>query len=118
MKLANDLMKGAKQAKEHAEEMNLLDRQFAGLNMKEMTNLEPSSAEFKECDQYLSRTVGATHGTNYRVRAVFTRPRLLTRNRSKTSSESSERAKETASRIRRTLAGQIQIGDYCGTGLE
>lgn len=71
MQLANDLMKGAKKGKEHAEEVNLLDRQFQGLGMQEMDPIDHGSDEFRELENYLTKSVGHTHGTQYRVEDIF-----------------------------------------------
>jgi len=71
MQLANDLMKNAKKSKEHAEEINLLDRQFQGLGMQEMTPLEYKTTEFTELENYLTKSVGHTHGTRYKVQDIF-----------------------------------------------
>jgi len=71
MQLANDLMKNAKKGKERAEEINLLDRQYQGLGMQEMTPLDPKSNEFTDLEDYLTRSVGHTHGTRYKVQDIF-----------------------------------------------
>lgn len=52
-------------------EIHPLDRQFQGLGLEEMTPLEPTSAEFAELRTYLCQSVGATHGTNYKVQDIF-----------------------------------------------
>lgn len=71
MQLASDLMKNAKKGKEKAEEVNLLDRQFQGLGMNEMEPVPQSSEEFKELEAYLTKSVGHTHGTRYKVQDIF-----------------------------------------------
>ncbi|KAK5953744.1 hypothetical protein OHC33_005013 [Knufia fluminis] len=71
MQLANNLMKDAKKSKEKAEEVNLLDRQYQGLGMQEMTPLDPKSSEFTELENYLTKSVGHTHGTRYKVQDIF-----------------------------------------------
>ena len=71
MQLANDLMKNAKKGKERAEEINLLDRQFEGLGMAEMTPVDKQTTEFEELEKYLVRSVGHTHGTRYKVQDIF-----------------------------------------------
>lgn len=71
MQLANDLMKDAKKGKDKAEAMNLLDRQYQGLGMQEMTPLNPKSTEFTDLESYLTGSVGHTHGTQYKVQDIF-----------------------------------------------
>ncbi|KAJ9652795.1 hypothetical protein H2198_007977 [Neophaeococcomyces mojaviensis] len=71
MQLANDLMKNAKKGKEKAEEVSLLDRQYEGLGMRAMDPVDPKSMEFKELQDYLTKSVGHTHGISYRVQDIF-----------------------------------------------
>lgn len=71
MQLANDLMKGAKKSKDKAEEVNLLDRQYAGLGMNAMEPVSPDSKEFTELASYLTKSVGHTHGYRYQVQDIF-----------------------------------------------
>ncbi|KAI0171974.1 PARP-domain-containing protein [Hypoxylon sp. FL1284] len=52
-------------------EMNMLDRQFRGLGMQEMTPLSKTSDEFKQLHDYLMQTKGATHTVNYQVSQIF-----------------------------------------------
>ncbi|KFY23783.1 hypothetical protein V493_05637 [Pseudogymnoascus sp. VKM F-4281 (FW-2241)] len=54
-----------------AEQINLLDRQFQGLGIQEMTPLGPKSSEFGELKNYLLRTQGATHNLNFKVEHIF-----------------------------------------------
>src|SRR3569833_585132 len=54
-----------------AETMHPLDRQFAGLGMREMTPLDSASDEFLELSKYLVGTCGATHNTRYEVESIF-----------------------------------------------
>lgn len=68
MQLANDLMKGAKKSKE---EISLIDQQYSGLGMQEMTPLDRSKSEFKDLEAYLTKSVGHTHGTKYQVQDIF-----------------------------------------------
>lgn len=71
MQLANDIMKTAKKTKAVAEESNILDRQYQGLNLEEMTPLHVDSKEFRELQAYLMQTVGHTHGVRYQVQEIF-----------------------------------------------
>lgn len=48
-----------------------LDRQFQGLNMNEMSPLDPSSQEFTELETYLMDSKGATHYLSYKVEDIF-----------------------------------------------
>jgi len=51
--------------------VNILDKQFQGLNLNEMTPLERQSVEFSELQKYLVNTRGATHNMNYEVDEIF-----------------------------------------------
>ncbi|KAK5064892.1 hypothetical protein LTR84_000726 [Exophiala bonariae] len=70
MQLANDIMKMAKNKKDQ-EKVHVLDRQFKGLGMQEMTPLESKSKEFREIETYLMKTHGSTHGYSYKVDDIF-----------------------------------------------
>lgn len=48
-----------------------LDRQFKGLNMNEMSPLDPTSTEFTELETYLKISRGATHHLSYKVEDIF-----------------------------------------------
>ncbi|XHG00308.1 hypothetical protein AWENTII_003772 [Aspergillus wentii] len=67
MDVANEIMNDSKDA----DEIHMLDRQFQGLGMNEMTPLDHKSAEFKELEQYLSQTRGSTHRIRYSVINIF-----------------------------------------------
>ncbi|KAJ2895246.1 hypothetical protein MKZ38_006746 [Zalerion maritima] len=67
MKDAQNILK----AEKTKEEMNLLDRQFAGLGLEEMTTLDRKSTEFSELSAYLTGTKGETHHVNYEVQQIF-----------------------------------------------
>ncbi|OBT46827.1 hypothetical protein VE00_01944 [Pseudogymnoascus sp. WSF 3629] len=54
-----------------AEKINLLDRQFQGLGIQEMTPLGPQSSEFGELKNYLLSTRGSTHNLNCKVEQIF-----------------------------------------------
>lgn len=47
------------------------DRQFASLNMEEMTALDTASDEFTNLAEYLIQTKGETHNVKYRVEEIF-----------------------------------------------
>lgn len=68
MKDASLLMKGDKK---DVEKINMLDRQFQGLGMNEMTPLSSTSDEFRHLKDYLMNTRGATHSANYQVAQIF-----------------------------------------------
>lgn len=68
MKDASLLMKGDKK---DVEKINMLDRQFQGLGMDEMTPLSSTSDEFRHLKDYLMNTRGATHSANYQVAQIF-----------------------------------------------
>lgn len=71
MQLANDIMKTAKGNKHQMEEANLLDRQYQGLGMHEMTPRDLKSTEAAELSSYLIRSAGATHHFNCKVQDIF-----------------------------------------------
>ena len=68
MKDAANIMKNEKK---DVERINVLDRQFKGLNMDEMTPLKGDSKEFLELKNYLVDTRGSTHNANYQVDQIF-----------------------------------------------
>ncbi|KAK8027185.1 hypothetical protein PG991_004241 [Apiospora marii] len=68
MKDASGIMKGDEK---DAEKINLLDQQFQGLGMEEMTTLKRDSAEFRELANYLMATRGQTHNANYQIAQIF-----------------------------------------------
>lgn len=53
------------------EKMNMLDKQYRGLGMDEMTPLSQNSEEFVQLKSYLMDTRGATHTANYQVAQIF-----------------------------------------------
>ncbi|KAK6064941.1 hypothetical protein SCUP515_11503 [Seiridium cupressi] len=53
------------------ERLNILDRQFQGLGMEEMTPLKHTSTEFQELKSYLMDTRGSTHNANYQIDQIF-----------------------------------------------
>ncbi|KAJ5781100.1 hypothetical protein N7457_006260 [Penicillium paradoxum] len=67
MDVANEIMKSSKEDSD----MNALDRQFQSLGMKEMTELDHQSSEFKELENYLQGSRGKTHGMKYKVINIF-----------------------------------------------
>jgi len=52
-------------------QINILDRQFNGLNLEEMTPLKDDSTEFVELKNYLVNTKGQTHNVSYEVSQIF-----------------------------------------------
>jgi poly [ADP-ribose] polymerase len=48
-----------------------LDRQFQGLNMNEMSPLDPKGQEFTELETYLTNSKGSTHHVSYKVEDIF-----------------------------------------------
>lgn len=60
-----------KSAHKDNDRINVLDRQFQGLGMEEMTPLDHKSAEFSELKDYLFGSRGATHTANYQVDQIF-----------------------------------------------
>lgn len=70
MQLANEIMKSAKGNTDQAG-IHVLDRQYLGLDMKEMTPIDPKSKEFKEIDIYLNKSSGHTHAITYQVEDIF-----------------------------------------------
>jgi poly [ADP-ribose] polymerase 2/3/4 len=70
MQLANEIMKTAKGAKEK-KDVHLIDRQYDGLGMQEMTPLSSSSNEFKNLQDYLIKSAGKTHSIRYKVQDIF-----------------------------------------------
>lgn len=70
MQLANNIMKEARSAQE-LEKLNILDRQYEGLGMQEMTPIDLTSNEFKEIKDYLFKSAGVTHGFSYKIQDIF-----------------------------------------------
>ena len=52
-------------------EMNLLDSQYEGLGMQEMSPLDHGSEEFRQLADYLMKTTGSTHNVKYKVEDIF-----------------------------------------------
>ena len=72
MQAANEIMKTATGGRsQRQQKMNLLDRQYEGLNMEEMTPLDHSSTEFRELANYLVKSSGETHHISYKVTDIF-----------------------------------------------
>lgn len=69
MQLANDIMKSAKAGTDSS--INLIDRQYEGLGMQEMTPLEIESQEFAQLRDYLKNSAGHTHNLEYKVHDIF-----------------------------------------------
>jgi poly [ADP-ribose] polymerase 2/3/4 len=66
----SDTIKSAKGSPDEAT-VALIDKQFDGLNLSEMTPLENDSGEFKHLRDYLNDTAGASHGFTYNVQDIF-----------------------------------------------
>ncbi|KAK5077150.1 hypothetical protein LTS08_006160 [Lithohypha guttulata] len=64
MQIANDLIKKSSQSKE---EVNLLDQQYEKLGMQEMEPVKAGTEEYMQLESYLTKSVGHTHGTRYKV---------------------------------------------------
>jgi poly [ADP-ribose] polymerase 2/3/4 len=69
MRLANEIMKSAKAGTDAS--INLLDRQYEGLGMQEMTPLEIVSQEYVQLRDYLKNSVVYIHNIAYRVHDIF-----------------------------------------------
>lgn len=70
MEVANTIMKANDKAKDAAS-VNLLDKRFNDLHLKEMTPLKHNSAEYKNLAQYLIDSSGSTHNIRYRLEDIF-----------------------------------------------
>ncbi|ERF69192.1 hypothetical protein EPUS_01149 [Endocarpon pusillum Z07020] len=70
MQLANEIMKTAKGDKVK-NDIHLIDRQYEGLGMQEMTPLNSKSEEFKQLQDYLIKSAGRTHDIKYKVQDIF-----------------------------------------------
>jgi poly [ADP-ribose] polymerase 2/3/4 len=70
MQLANEIMKTAKGDKEK-KDVHLIDRQYDGLGMQEMTPLNSKSDEFRHLQEYLIKSAGQTHSIKYKVQDIF-----------------------------------------------
>ncbi|KAK5655677.1 hypothetical protein OQA88_5610 [Cercophora sp. LCS_1] len=53
------------------DDVHPLDRQYQGLNLDEMTPLDPHSTEYAHLADYLVKTRGATHSVNYAIESIF-----------------------------------------------
>ncbi len=69
MQLANEIMKSASVQKH--KDIHVLDARYQGLGMKEMTALAHTGSEYTEISNYLTKSVGTTHNTRYKVQDVF-----------------------------------------------
>lgn len=66
-----DALSSVKEKEKEKEKINLMDRQFQGLGLEEMTPLDKESNEFTQLQDYLVETRGATHSANYQVEQIF-----------------------------------------------
>jgi len=71
MRIAEEIIKSSNVINDGAEQVNPIDRQFRGLGMSEMTPVQTNTTEYKEIESYLCQSVGATHGTSYKVEDIF-----------------------------------------------
>lgn len=69
MQLANEIMKSANGDKYKS--LHILDRQYHGLGMQEMTPLDQDSQEFSEIYYYLNNSTGSTHAVKYAIEDIF-----------------------------------------------
>jgi poly [ADP-ribose] polymerase 2/3/4 len=70
MEVAAAIMKANDKAKDAAS-LNLLDKRFADLHLKEMTPLSHTSTEYKNLASYLIDSSGSTHNIRYRLEDIF-----------------------------------------------
>jgi poly [ADP-ribose] polymerase 2/3/4 len=68
MSIAQTIMKDARKDEGG---VHIADRQFAGLGMAEMTALDQNSSEFKELNNYLQGSKGATHAMRFQAQEIF-----------------------------------------------
>lgn len=66
MEIAHEIIK----VSQNKDGENVIDKQYKGLGMKEMTPLSPDSTEYKELETYLKGSQGHTHSVRYQVRAA------------------------------------------------
>ncbi|MCJ1228206.1 hypothetical protein MMC12_004867 [Toensbergia leucococca] len=71
MEVANTIMKSSNDKDKDTESVNVLDKRFEDLNMKEMTALEHGSSEYKALADYLIKSSGTSHGIRYRLEDIF-----------------------------------------------
>ncbi|KAL9618398.1 MAG: hypothetical protein Q9160_006906 [Pyrenula sp. 1 TL-2023] len=88
MEVASHIMK-ADHKSHDADSVSLLDKRFGSLNMKEMTPLEHSSAEYKAIQAYLIDSSAAGHNLRFRLQDIF----RIERNGESTRFEKSKYAK-------------------------
>ena len=68
MKDAAEIMKIDRKSKDT---IHMLDKQFQGLGLEEMTTLEKEGTEFATLSQYLNGTRGFTHNVKFKVEEIF-----------------------------------------------
>jgi len=71
MEVANTIMKTSTDKGKDEESVNLLDKRFKDLNMKEMTPLDHKSSEYKALADYLIKSSGTAHGIRFRLEDIF-----------------------------------------------
>ncbi|KAJ3052158.1 hypothetical protein HK097_006804 [Rhizophlyctis rosea] len=78
MEIATELMEAAitKEDEDGGKKPHPLDQQYAGLNLEEMTLVDPKSTEYKHLSLYLQKTHGPTHTTPLEIEQIFRITRL------------------------------------------
>ena len=71
MEVANTIMKTTTDKKSDADAINVLDKRFQELSLKEMTPLEHKSPEYKALADYLIKSAGSSHNVSYRLEDIF-----------------------------------------------
>ncbi|KAM5444619.1 putative NAD(+) ADP-ribosyltransferase [Microsporum ferrugineum] len=69
MEISSKIMSASEE--EDDDPVHILDRQFMGLGLDEMTPLDPTSIEYTELATYLNRSHGATHSITYNLQNIF-----------------------------------------------
>ncbi|KAG8534078.1 uncharacterized protein KY384_000921 [Bacidia gigantensis] len=71
MEVANTIMKSTGDKKKDADNVNMLDKRFNELKLKEMTALDHKSDEYKALSDYLIKFSGTSHGFKFRLEDIF-----------------------------------------------
>ena len=71
MEVANTIMNTTTDKKRDADAINVLDKRFQELSLKEMTPLEHKSTEYKALADYLIKSSGSSHNVRYRLEDIF-----------------------------------------------
>lgn len=70
MEVADTIMKATDKAKD-GKSVNMLDKHYQDLKLKEMTALDHKSKEYKELQKYLLDSSSTGHGIKYRLQDIF-----------------------------------------------